>query len=54
MSDIIGVVHYEPPPQDLQAKGFLPKNIGKTDEIRWENLIDELPFEETVDVTPKS
>lgn len=54
VSDIIGVVHYEPPaPQDLQAKGFLPKNIGKTDEIRWENLIDELPFEETVDVTLK-
>lgn len=54
VSEIIGVIHYEPPaPQDLQAKGGLPKSIPATDEERFENLINKLPFEEIVDVTLK-
>jgi len=54
VSELIGVVHYEAPqPQDLQAKGFLPKGISKTDEERFENLIDKLPFGSVVDVTIK-
>jgi RNA ligase (TIGR02306 family) len=54
VSEQIGVVHYEAPqPQDLQAKGYLPVGIGPTDEIRFENIIDELPFGSIVDVTSK-
>jgi RNA ligase (TIGR02306 family) len=54
VSEIIGVYHYEAPqPQDLQAKGFLPKGIGKTDEERFENMIDKLPFGELVDISLK-
>lgn len=54
VSSLINVVHWDPPvPQDLSAKGLLPYGIGKTDEERFENLIDELPFGETVDITLK-
>lgn len=56
VSEKIGVFHYEPPvPQDLQAKGPLPLGIPKTDEERWENLIDVLPslYGKKVDVTLK-
>lgn len=49
----IGVTKYEPPaPQDLQAKGPLPHDIRKTDEERFNNIID-LPYGELVDVTLK-
>ena len=51
VSEIIGVYHYEAPqPQDLQAKGYLPYGIGPTDQIRFENIIDELPYGEKVDI----
>lgn len=54
VSELIKVVHYEPPaPQDLQAKGHLPNGIPKTDEERWENIVDLLPIGESVDVTLK-
>lgn len=54
VSNKIKVVHYEPPTvQDLQAKGYLPLGIPKTDEERWENIVDSLRFGETVDVTLK-
>lgn len=50
----LGVYHYEPPiPQDLSAKGGLPYMISKTDEERFENLNNKLPFGELVDVTLK-
>jgi len=54
VSEMLEVVHYEPPaPQDLQAKGYLPYGIGKTDEERFENIIDELPYGELVDISLK-
>lgn len=54
VADVLRVTHYEPPiPQDLSAKGFLPFDIPKTDETRWENKVDTLPFGERVDVTLK-
>jgi hypothetical protein len=40
-------------PQDLSAKGLLPFGIPKTDEERWENMEDVLPYGEVVDVTLK-
>lgn len=41
VANIINVQKYEPPvPQDLQAKGYLPLSIPKTDEDRWENYDD--------------
>ena len=54
VTEVIGVTHYEPPvPQDLQAKRALPFGIPKTDEERWENLIDQLPIGNKVDITLK-
>jgi RNA ligase (TIGR02306 family) len=54
VSDELCITHYEPPlPQDLSAKGLLPFGIPKTDEERWENMVDDLPFGEIVDVTLK-
>lgn len=54
VSELLEVVHYEPPaPQDLQAKGYLPYNIGKTDEERFENMVDTLPYGESVDLSLK-
>ena len=53
VSDLIGVTKYEAPqPQQLDAKGYLPFGLGKTDEERYQNILD-LPFGETVDVTLK-
>lgn len=54
VSDIIGVHKYEPPmPQDLSAMGHLPTGLPKTDEERYQNLTNEMPFGELVDVTLK-
>jgi RNA ligase (TIGR02306 family) len=54
VSELLDIKHYEPPtPQDLSAKGLLPHGIGKTDEERWENMVDKLPYGEAVDVTLK-
>lgn len=54
VAEALSVVHYEPPiPQDLNAKGGLPYGIFKTDEERWENIYNKLPFGEIVDVTLK-
>jgi len=54
VSHLLGVTHYEPPaPQELNAKGFLPHGIGKTDEERWENMVERLPLGESVDITLK-
>lgn len=50
----IGVSKYEPPlPQDLSAAGYLPTGLPKTDEERYQNLIDGLPYGKAVDVTLK-
>lgn len=54
VSDAIGVTKYEPPlPTDIQAVGNLPFNMGKTDENRWENMMNKLPIGELVDVSLK-
>lgn len=54
VSELLGIKHYEPPvPQDLSAKGLLPFGIPKTDEERWENMVDKLPIGEVVDITLK-
>lgn len=54
ISEIIGVTKYEAPvPQCLDAAGHLPTGIPKTDEERFQNLIEVLPFGELVDVTLK-
>lgn len=53
IADRIGVTKYEAPvPQSLDAKGPLPFGINKTDEERWQNIID-LPFGEPIMVTVK-
>ena len=53
VSDLIGVIKYEAPqPQQLDAKGPLPYGLGKTDEERYQNILD-LPFGEDVMVTLK-
>jgi RNA ligase (TIGR02306 family) len=53
VSDLIGVTKYEAPqPQQLDAKGPLPFELGKTDEERW-NSIENLPFNEPIVVTAK-
>lgn len=53
ISERIGVTKYEAPqPQHLDAKGPLPFGLGKTDEIRWQN-IEDLPFGEPIVVTAK-
>lgn len=54
VSGLLGVTHWEEPaPQDLQAKGGLPYGIPKTDEERFENMINKLPYGEVVDVQLK-
>lgn len=53
VSHLIGVTKYEAPqPQQLDAKGPLPYGLGKTDEERYQNILD-LPFGEDVMVTLK-
>lgn len=54
ISEMIGVVKYDPPlPKDIQAKGGLPYQISKTDEDRFENLGDKIPYGEKVDIDLK-
>jgi len=54
ISQTIGVTKYEPPvPADLSAKGLLPFGIPKTDEERYQNLGNDIPYGATVDVTLK-
>jgi len=54
VSNLLGVTKYEPPiPQDLSAKRLLPFNIPVTDEERWENLDNKIPYGELCDVTLK-
>lgn len=54
VSDLIGVTKYEVPmPQTLDAKCPLMYGLNKTDEERYQNLTDVLPFGEIVDVTLK-
>lgn len=54
ISGMLGVTKYEPPlPTNLEAKGLLPHNIPKTDEERWQNLSDDIPYGQVVDVTLK-
>ena len=54
VSDKLGIVKYEPPePQELNAKGLMPYDIPKTDEERWENWEDKIPWGEICDVTQK-
>ena len=53
VSGMLGIFRYEPPaPQDLNAKGYLPYGLNKTDEERFNNIL-ELPYGELVDVTLK-
>lgn len=53
VSHLIGVTKYEAPqPQQLDAKGHLPFGLGKTDEERYQNILD-LPFGEVVNATLK-
>jgi RNA ligase (TIGR02306 family) len=54
ISEEIGVTKYEPPaPKNLEAAGYLPPSMPKTDEERYQNLTDSLPYGELVDVTLK-
>jgi RNA ligase (TIGR02306 family) len=54
VSEAFGVVKYDPPlPKDNSAIGTLPYGMPKTDENRWENMVDEIPYGEIVDVTLK-
>lgn len=54
VSDNLGVTKYEAPqPTDLNAKGFAPYSIPKTDEERWQNIDMKTLFGELVDVTLK-
>lgn len=55
VSEELKITKWEPPiPQDLKAKSsVLPYDIPKTDENRWENIKNHLPFGENVDITLK-
>jgi RNA ligase (TIGR02306 family) len=54
VSEEIGVTKYQAPqPQDLQAAGYPPVGLPKTDEERYQNLMDILPLDSPVDVTLK-
>lgn len=54
VSDAIGVVKYDPPlPKGENVIGTLPYGLGKTDEERFENMLDKIPYGEVVDVTLK-
>lgn len=54
LTDILGVLKWEEPiPNDINAKGFLPLNIPMTDENRWENFVDDIPYGEKADLTLK-
>lgn len=54
VSALIGVTKYEPPqPQQLDAAGYPPTGLPKTDEERYQNLDGLLPYGERVDITLK-
>jgi len=54
VAEAIGVVKYDPPlPKDIQATGGLPYQMCKTDEERWENLGDKIPYGERGDASLK-
>jgi RNA ligase (TIGR02306 family) len=54
VSALIGVTKYEPPqPQQLDALGYPPTGLPKTDEERYQNLDGLLPYGERVDITLK-
>jgi len=54
VSELIGVTKYEPPlPANESAIGGLPYGLGKTDEERFENMEDKIPYGEIVDLTLK-
>jgi RNA ligase (TIGR02306 family) len=54
VSPIIGVTKYEVAmPQTLDAKGPLMHGLNKTDEERYQNLIEVLPYGEFCDITLK-
>jgi len=54
VSEILNVVKYEPPlPQQLDAMGYPPSGLPKTDEERYQNLDGSLPYGERVDITLK-
>ena len=54
VSEAIGVVKYDPPlPKGENVVGTLPYQLGKTDEERFENMLDKIPYGEVVDITLK-
>jgi RNA ligase (TIGR02306 family) len=54
VSELLNITKYEPPvPVELNAKGFLPFGIPKTDEERYQNLPLEEYLSKSVDVTLK-
>jgi RNA ligase (TIGR02306 family) len=54
VSEDLGVIKYETPhPTELNAKGFIPYSIPKTDEERWQNVDIDSLLGESVDVTLK-
>ena len=54
VSTLIGVTKYDPPqPQQLDALGYPPTGLPKTDEERYQNLDGLLPYGERVDITLK-
>lgn len=54
VTNLLKISKWEPPiPSNIDAIGYLPFNIPETDEERWENIIDNLPFGEKVDITLK-
>jgi len=54
VSHLIGVAKYEQPqPQQLDAMGYPPSGLPKTDEERYQNLDGTLPYGECVDITLK-
>lgn len=54
VSELINVAKYEPPqPQQLDAMGYPPSGLPKTDEERYQNLDGSLPYGERVDITLK-
>jgi RNA ligase (TIGR02306 family) len=54
VSELLNVSKYEPPhPQHLDAMGYLPSGLPKTDEERYQNLDSSLPYGERVDITLK-
>ncbi|NJO62865.1 MAG: hypothetical protein HC836_32985 [Richelia sp. RM2_1_2] len=51
---LLNIFHYEPPiPQEMDAKGYLPFSIPKTDEEQYQNLEGKLPFGQLCDLDLK-